>query len=94
MAPMTAFFEFACGLLLLIGLATRVASLPIIVIMIVALATAKKDDIHELSDLLGQSEYLYICLALWLGAYGAGPLSADYLIARRMEAGERPVTVH
>ena len=90
MAPMTAFFEFACGLLMLAGLATRVASLPIIAIMIVALATAKKGDIHELSDLFGASEYLYICIALWLGAYGAGPISADAVIAKRMDAGAPP----
>jgi putative oxidoreductase len=91
LAPMTAFFEFACGILLLVGLATRVASLPIIAIMTVALATAKKGEIHELSDLFGQSEYLYICLALWLGAYGAGPISADAVIARRMDARETPL---
>jgi hypothetical protein len=59
--------------------------------MIVAIGTAKRGDIHELSDLLGMSEYLYIVLALWLGGYGAGPLSLDYLIARRMDAGERPL---
>lgn len=89
-APVAAFFEFACGLLMLFGLATRVATLPLIVIMIVAIATAKKGDIHELSDLFGVSEYLYICLALWLGAYGAGPLSVDYLAAKRLDAGTRP----
>ncbi|HEX4440678.1 MAG TPA: DoxX family protein [Thermoanaerobaculia bacterium] len=91
LAPMTAFFEFACGILLLVGLATRVASLPIIAIMTVALATAKKGEIHELSDLFGQSEYLYICLALWLGAYGAGPISADAVVARKMDARETPL---
>jgi putative oxidoreductase len=85
-APMAAFFEFACGVLLLLGLATRVASLPVIVIMTVAIVTAKKGDIHELSDLFEVSEYLYICLALWLGAYGAGPISLDAVIARRMDA--------
>jgi putative oxidoreductase len=85
-APLAAFFEFACGLLMLFGLATRVASLPIIVIMVVAIVTAKKGDVHELSDLFGLSEYLYICLALWLGAYGAGPISADAVIAKRMDA--------
>jgi putative oxidoreductase len=92
-APLAAFFEFACGILLLVGLATRVASLPIIVIMIVAIVTAKKGDVHELSDLFGLSEYLYICLALWLGAYGAGPISADAVIARRMDARETTATV-
>ena len=91
LAPLAAGTEFLCGLLLLLGLATRVASLPLVVIMIVAIVTAKRGDIHELSDLFEVSEYLYIVLALWLAGFGAGPLSVDYLVARRMDAGERPV---
>ena len=83
--------EFLCGALLLVGLCTRLASLPIIGIMVVALATAQKADIHELSDLFGLSEYLYIALALWLGAYGAGPLSVDAVVAKRLDRGQRPV---
>jgi putative oxidoreductase len=90
-APFAAFMEFLCGVLLLLGLCTRLASIPIIVIMLVALKTAKAGDIHQLSDLFGTSEYLYIALALWLGAYGAGALSLDAVFARRMERGERPV---
>lgn len=85
LAPFTAFMEFLCGALLLLGLCTRLASIPIIVIMLVALTTAKAGDIHELSDLFGTSEYLYIALALWLGAYGAGPISLDAVFARRMD---------
>lgn len=83
-APFAAFLEFACGALILAGLLTRLASVPLIVIMIVAIVTAKKGDIHELSDLFGMSEYLYITLALWLAAYGAGPISLDRLFAKRM----------
>ena len=85
-APFAAFMEFACGALLLAGLMTRLASLPLIVIMIVAIVTAKKGEIHELSDLFGMSEYLYIALLLWLGAYGAGPISLDRLFAKRLDA--------
>jgi putative oxidoreductase len=93
-APLVAFLEFLCGLLLLLGLATRLASLPIIAIMAVALLTAQKENIHELSDLFGLSEYLYIALALWLGAYGAGPLSLDAVFAKRLESGGRPAPGH
>lgn len=89
-APFVAFMEFLCGALLLLGLCTRLASLPVIVIMVVAIETAKKADIHELSDLFGAAEYLYIALALWLGAYGAGPISLDAVVARRLEHHERP----
>jgi len=89
-APFAASMEFLCGVLLLLGLCTRPASIPIIVIMLVALKTAKAGDIHELSDLFGTSEYLYIALALWLGAYGAGPLSLDAIFAKRLDRAGPP----
>ncbi len=90
-APLAATAEFACGALILIGLFTRVASLPLVATMLVAILTAKKEDIHELSDLFATAEYLYIALLLWLGAYGAGPISLDAVFARRLEKGERPL---
>ena len=93
-APLAATAEFACGALLLVGLFTRVATLPLIATMIVAILTAKKADVSELSDLFGMGEYLYITLLLWLGAYGAGPISIDALFARRLDRTERPVRKH
>jgi putative oxidoreductase len=89
-APLAATAEFVCGALILIGLFTRVATLPLIVTMTTAILTAKRADIHELSDLFGMGEYLYICLLLWLGAYGAGPVSLDAVFARKREREERP----
>jgi putative oxidoreductase len=91
-ARLAASAELVCGALILIGLFTRVATLPLIVTMTVAILTAKRGDIHELSDLLGMGEYLFIVVLLWLGAYGAGPLSLDAVLARRLERGERPLT--
>jgi putative oxidoreductase len=83
--------ELLCGVLMLLGLCTRLASLPLIGVMAVAILTAKRAELHELSDLFGMAEYLYIALCLWLGAYGAGPLSLDAVFAKRFERGERPV---
>ena len=88
-ATLAAGTEFVCGILLLVGLATRIASLPLIVVMVVAIATARKGDLNGISDLFGFIEYLYIALCLWLCAHGAGPLSLDAVIARRMDAAER-----
>ena len=89
-APLAATAEFVCGGLILIGLFTRVATLPLIITMTVAILTAKKGDIHELSDLFGTAEYLYVVILLWLGAYGAGPISLDAVFARRLDRDERP----
>ena len=44
-APLAATAEFVCGALLLAGLFTRVATLPLIVTMVVALLTAKRAEI-------------------------------------------------
>ena len=90
-APLAATAEFLCGALILIGLFTRVATLPLIVTMTVAIVTAKKGDIHELSDLFATAEYLYIVILLWLGAFGAGPISLDAVFARWLERDERPL---
>lgn len=40
-------FEIICGLLILIGLFTRLASIPLIVIMLVAIATTKSEVLAE-----------------------------------------------
>lgn len=85
-APFAAVMEFTCGALLLAGLITRLASLPLIGIMTIAILTANRGDIHELSDLFGMAEYLNIALLLWLGACGAGPISLDRVFAKRLDA--------
>ena len=51
----------------------------------VAILTAKKADIPSCSDLFGIEEYLYIVILLWLGAYGAGPISLDAIFAKRLD---------
>src|SRR3954463_1108927 len=52
-AVLAATAEFVCGSLLLIGLLSRLAAIPLIVTMIVAILTAKRADLHGISDLLG-----------------------------------------
>jgi putative oxidoreductase len=89
-ARLVACTEFVCGALILLGLATRIATIPLMITMVVALLTALKSDIHSLSDLFGTSEFLYIALLAWLGVYGAGPISLDRVVARKMDAGGPP----
>ncbi|HYY51395.1 MAG TPA: DoxX family protein, partial [Myxococcales bacterium] len=72
--------EFVCGALLLIGLLSRLAAIPLIVTMIVAIITAKSENLHGISDLLGFEEWTYIVLALWILVAGAGPLSLDRVL--------------
>ena len=85
-APFVAAVEFVGGALLLGGLATRFAAVPLIGVMVVALSTALADQIEGLSDLLGLSELCYAVMLAWLALRGAGSFSLDALIARRMSA--------
>ncbi len=84
-APFVAGVELVGGTLVLIGLLTRVASVPLIGTMVVAILTAKRGDIHELSDLLFMPEFLFIILLLGLIVKGAGVVSVDYILGRRCE---------
>ena len=72
--------ELVCGALLLIGLLSRLASIPLIVTMIVAILTAKRDALHGVADLLGFEEWTYIVLAIWIAVAGPGPVSLDRLL--------------
>jgi putative oxidoreductase len=74
--------EFVCGGLLLVGLATRFAAVPLIVVMCVAIRTALWEQVDGIGSLVGLTEFAYIALLVWLGTNGAGPLSLDWLVAR------------
>ena len=82
--------ELVCGALLLAGLATRFAAVPLMITMSVALRTALWDQIDSLGSLFGLSEFLYIALLLWLATSGAGPLSLDWLIERARQRVAAP----
>jgi putative oxidoreductase len=81
-APFVAGVELACGLLIFVGLFTRLASLPLMGTMVVAILTAKRADIHDLGDLLMLIDSIYIVILLWLVMYGPGALSLDAWIAK------------
>jgi len=82
-AVFVSWVELVCGALVLLGLGTRLASIPLICTMIVALITAKAEEIAGVSDLVGTIEFTYIALASWLVLSGAGALSLDGVLARR-----------
>jgi putative oxidoreductase len=81
-AALAATTELVCGSLLLAGVATRFAIVPLIVTMCVAIRTARWDEVDGIASTFTMIEGLYIVLCVWLGTTGAGPLSLDALIAR------------
>jgi putative oxidoreductase len=92
-ATFVSWVELVCGSLVLLGLATRFAAFPLICTMIVALITAKAEDIAGVSDLVGTIEFTYIALLAWLVVAGGGLVSLDRVIVRRAfsEPREREV---
>ena len=82
MTPFVSGVEFFGGLLLLLGLFTRVAAVPLVVTMIVAILSAKLGDVDSLETLLGFEEVSYIALFGWLAVAGPGPISLDWLLQR------------
>ncbi len=76
-APFVATVELIGGLMILLGIGTRFAAAPLVVIMVVALKTAKLAELENASDIFGLSEFLYGVILLWLFAFGSQYLSVD-----------------
>ena len=88
-ARLVACTELIGGLAMLLGLGTRLAAIPLSITMVVAIATAKRDELHGVFDLVGFEEWSYLVFFVWLALAGAGPLSLDHLVARRLEGKKR-----
>jgi putative oxidoreductase len=82
-APFVAGVELVGGLLLLAGLGTRVAAVPLAGTMVVAILTAQLAHVHGVGDLFGLLEFVYLIVFVWLAIAGPGALSLDHLLARR-----------
>lgn len=81
-APFVSGVELVSGALLLMGLGTRLAASLLMGTMLVAIATARWAEFHELGDLFGFVEWLYLALLLYLAVSGPGALSLDRAVAQ------------
>ncbi len=82
-APFVAGVELVCGILILTGLFTRLAAIPLIGTMVVAILTARIQDVQQLADFLSLPEFLFIVLLLWLAIKGAGKASFDACLCKK-----------
>jgi putative oxidoreductase len=82
-APLVAALEVGCGTLLVLGLMTRLACVPLIVIMAAALGTAKAGEIHGVTDLFALADYLIAVLLVWLAVAGTGRISVDHVVLHK-----------
>ncbi len=76
------FAEFFCGILVTIGLLTRLAVIPIFITMIVVIFIALKD--MGFND--KQLPFLYLILSLVIFVLGSGKYSADALLFKKRNA--------
>ena len=83
-AVVVGYSELICGALLVLGLCTRLATLPLIASMVVAILTAKLKDIHGIFDLVGADEFTYLCVLVMLLLIGPGKASLDALLVSRV----------
>jgi putative oxidoreductase len=82
LTPFVSGVEFVGGLLLLLGLFTRIAAVPLAIVMIVAIRSALWDQVDSLETLLGFDESAYLAIFLWLAAAGPGRASLDAWLQR------------
>jgi putative oxidoreductase len=82
LTPFVSGIEFFGGLFLLLGLFTRIAAVPLVVVMIVAIVSAKLDQVDSFETLAGFEEVSYMALFGWLAVAGPGPVSLDYLLQK------------
>lgn len=89
-APFVGVVEIVCGLLILAGLLTRLAAVPLIIDMLVAISTTKIPLLLK-SGFWAAAHEARVDFAMLLGllfllAAGAGPLSADARLSSEPDA--------
>lgn len=79
--------ECVGGLLLLLGLASRLISIPLIFVMVIAYLTADLDKVTHLfsepDKFVTADPFLFMLTAMMVFAFGPGVFSIDWLIARK-----------
>ncbi len=81
-AIMAASTECFGGLLIMVGLCTRLASIPLAFVMVIAIATAQMGQVHSLGDFVGLSEVAYMLIFVWLAIAGPGKVSLDHWLRK------------
>ena len=83
-AATSAWVEFIGGVLIMVGLFTRLTAVPMIVNMIVAIALVVIKNVGSFDELVELDEFVYILIFFWLLIAGPGKVSLDAWLARRM----------
>jgi putative oxidoreductase len=90
MTPFVSGVEFFGGIMLILGLFTRIPAAMLAFTMLVAIKSAKWDQVDSLETLLGFEEATYFAGFMWLAIAGPGAASLDRLLTNA--AGHREAT--
>jgi putative oxidoreductase len=80
LTPFVSGVECFGGVMLMLGLFTRIPAAMLAVVMVVAVKSAKWGDVDSLETLLGFEEATYFAAFMWLAIAGPGAASLDRLI--------------
>jgi putative oxidoreductase len=89
-APFVSGLELVGGVLLILGLGSRLIAFPLIGTMVVAMLTAKKADVETWSDVLGFIEWHYLVFFAAVALIGPGKLSLDHLLGKKLFEKKAP----
>jgi len=86
-ATFVATFEFVAGILLAIGLLSRVAALGLVIDMLTAYITSDREALSNFfadpSKFYNADPFIYLAVALVILIFGPGMLALDYLIEKK-----------
>lgn len=94
MTPIVAGAEFVFGILVLLGLFTRISSVVLLIVSLVAIVAVKFADLagfaptFMVAGFFNFDEALYMAMFGWLAISGPGPVSLDYALQRM--TGSKP----
>jgi putative oxidoreductase len=80
LTPFVSGVECFGGVMLILGLFTRIPAAMLAVVMLVAIKSAKWGDVDSLETLLGFEEMTYFAAFMWLAITGPGAASLDRLL--------------
>jgi len=86
-AALSGYTEFIGGILLMLGLFTRLVSIPLMFNMFVALVKVKMKEVTGIDDFAEMDEALYMFILFWLMMAGPGRISIDHLIRLALGVG-------
>ena len=96
-AGLSAWTELVGGLLIMLGLFTRLVCIPMLINMAVAVTLVVSANLMSLDDYVEADEIVYSLIFFWLLVSGPGKASLDTLLARALgirTATDHPSTPH